>query len=85
MILSFMILSPKPGQNHEGQNHEDRIVRAPRISSQLANDFDHSSAEQPSRNRRNGKEFARRTCRMTQKGKGFFVASACSACSAGDA
>jgi hypothetical protein len=45
MILSFMILSSQPGQNHEGQNHGDRIVRAPGISSPLANDFDCCSTE----------------------------------------
>jgi hypothetical protein len=52
MILSFMILSSRPGQNPDrimkGQNHGDRsgdwIVRAPGISSPLANDFDGCSA-----------------------------------------
>jgi hypothetical protein len=28
MILSFMILSPKPGQNHEGQNHGEDCPRS---------------------------------------------------------
>jgi hypothetical protein len=49
MILSFMILSAQPGQNPDrimkGQNHEDRMLRAPGISSQLANNFDCCSAQ----------------------------------------